>query len=100
MPRWNGLGYGRTVDDAVDRRAANDRVQAKPYCHSPALTLRALGEALSGRRRGRTSLSMKLALAVKDEYQRRGRKSAYPEKRSQRPPGRPGARMATRIESV
>ena len=120
---WRGLkqtmGHDKMLGKTPDRAAAEldwamaglwmtqliggqRMIQSKrcPRCHSPAGTLRVLREALSGRRRDRKSLSMKLALAVKDVYQRHGSKRArnYPKKRPQRPPGRPGARMASSIE--
>ena len=76
------------------------RAKQPPASHSPAKTLRTVRGALTGRRRRRQSLQRELGLAVKDTYRRTGSKRArnYPEKRPQRPPGTPEARMATAIE--
>ena len=76
--------------------------QAKlsPQSHSPAETLRAVRSCLTGGRRRRQSLHMRLGLARKDTYRRNGSKEARhrPRKRTRRPPGRPKARMALEIE--
>ena len=71
-----------------------------PHRYSPANSLRVLRRAMKGKRRRRRSLAMELAAAVKDEYRRRGPKTArhYPHQRPQRPPGAPEARRASRAE--
>jgi hypothetical protein len=94
---WAMAGLWMTQLISVKHMIDSNR---NPRCQSPAATLRVLRHALSGRHRDRRSLSMKLLLAVKDEYRRNGSKNArnYPKKRPQRPPGRPEARMASAIE--
>jgi hypothetical protein len=71
-----------------------------PASHSPAKALRIIRGALSGRSRRGKSLISQLSLASKDTYQRSGSKQARyrRQKRPQRPPGKPQARMATAIE--
>lgn len=76
------------------------RRRQSPASHSPAKTLRAVRGALTGKRHRRRSLQTELGLAAKDTYRRDGSKAARyrREKRPQRPPGAPEARMASAIE--
>ncbi|MGC3996310.1 MAG: IS4 family transposase, partial [Anaeromyxobacter sp.] len=76
------------------------QARLSPQSHSPAQTLRAVRSCLTGGRSRRQSLHMRLGMARKDTYRRRGSKEARhrPRKRTHRPPGRPKARTALAIE--
>lgn len=71
-----------------------------PTALSTAATLRSLRTAMAGTPRRRKPLSVQLALAAKDGYQRKAPKirRPYPSKRQHRPPGEPEARMASTLE--
>jgi hypothetical protein len=71
-----------------------------PRNHSPAKALRIVRQAFDGRPRRARSLRALLGAATKDTYRRRGSKQPRyrRQKRPQRPPGKPEARMASAIE--
>jgi len=76
------------------------RAGQSPASHSPAKALRIVRGALTGRSQRGKSLLSQLNQASKDTGRRNGSKQARyrRQKRPQRPPGAPEARMATTIE--
>jgi hypothetical protein len=72
----------------------------KPQEQSPAQALRVIRAGLDGRKRRGKNLLEQLGRATKDTYRRHGSKQARcrRQKRPQRPPGPPEARMATTLE--
>ena len=71
---------------------------------SPAQALRAVRMAMQrpNAPSSRWALRNRLRKAVKDDYQRRGPKAArnWPHKKTERPPGHPKTRMATKSEKL